>query len=175
MEVGKLYSVPCVQVRQDYLFRTKFLEWIPVLPNLHDEIEIDGDPIKHYHADSRFINPELKSYLPAIIETWLVSTETTVKELPYFQDFTDKQPAYFPFLSGQYLVLKQNVTLKKLVCPHQNYPLDECTPDENGTVTCPLHGLKWNIHTKKLDVEATIKQLKQFDKEGLIKFTCTHT
>lgn len=28
------------------------------------------------------------------------------------------------------------------VCPHQQYPLGSIVPDENGIITCPLHGLR---------------------------------
>lgn len=30
----------------------------------------------------------------------------------------------------------------RLLCPHRKYDLSQHTPDENGIVTCPLHGLR---------------------------------
>lgn len=31
------------------------------------------------------------------------------------------------------------------VCPHMLGPLDECAPDEHGTITCPWHGYRFDI------------------------------
>ena len=37
-----------------------------------------------------------------------------------------------------------------LVCPHQGASLYRVTPDPGGNVTCPLHGLRWNLDTGRL-------------------------
>ena len=38
------------------------------------------------------------------------------------------------------------------ICPHQGADLATFQPDADGRVTCPLHGLRWNIATGKLAV-----------------------
>ena len=38
-------------------------------------------------------------------------------------------------------------TLRAGVCPHRGADLSTMTPDDQGVVTCPLHGLKWNLET----------------------------
>lgn len=35
-------------------------------------------------------------------------------------------------------------------CPHRGFDLSNEVPDENGIITCPLHGLKFNAETKQL-------------------------
>ena len=34
-----------------------------------------------------------------------------------------------------------------LTCPHRGAPLGEMEPEEDGCVTCPLHGLRWDPRT----------------------------
>ena len=42
-------------------------------------------------------------------------------------------------------------TLKPgLICPHRGAPLEGMVPDSEGSVTCPLHGLRWNIETGRM-------------------------
>ena len=38
------------------------------------------------------------------------------------------------------------------ICPHQGADLATFQPDADGCVTCPLHGLCWNMTTRKLAV-----------------------
>ena len=51
-----------------------------------------------------------------------------------------------------------------LICPHRGADLSTFTPDEEGCVTCPLHGLRWHIETGKL-----VRRAKPADerREGL--------
>ena len=37
-----------------------------------------------------------------------------------------------------------------LICPHKGADLSTFTPDSEDCVTCPLHGLRWNVVTGKL-------------------------
>ena len=39
---------------------------------------------------------------------------------------------------------------KGLVCPHKGADLSTFVPDEKDFVTCPLHGLQWNVVTGEL-------------------------
>lgn len=40
-------------------------------------------------------------------------------------------------------------TMKNMICPHRGLPLVDCE-QKDGVVTCPGHGLRWNIATGKL-------------------------
>lgn len=47
--------------------------------------------------------------------------------------------------------LCEGKTLKPgLICPHRGADLSHCPPDEHGVVECPMHGVKWNIHTGQM-------------------------
>ena len=37
-----------------------------------------------------------------------------------------------------------------LICPHKGADLSTFEPDERDCVTCPLHGLTWNVRTGEL-------------------------
>lgn len=39
---------------------------------------------------------------------------------------------------------------ESMVCPHKGADLSGFTPNDEGVVTCPLHGLKWHVRTGKL-------------------------
>jgi nitrite reductase/ring-hydroxylating ferredoxin subunit len=45
--------------------------------------------------------------------------------------------------------LKHNC-IHKGKCPHRGYDLSNEIPNENGIITCPLHGLQFDKITKKL-------------------------
>ena len=42
-----------------------------------------------------------------------------------------------------------------MICPHRGADLSGMKPDENGLLTCPLHGLRWDTQTGKLSPRAT--------------------
>ena len=44
-----------------------------------------------------------------------------------------------------------------LVCPHRGAPLEGLTPDDQGCVTCPLHGLRWSLETGRLAVPGPVR------------------
>ena len=56
-------------------------------------------------------------------------------------------PSWFADLEDHYSdkQLKEN-----RICPHRGADLSTFTPDADGCITCPLHGLKWHVETGKL-------------------------
>ena len=42
-----------------------------------------------------------------------------------------------------------------MMCPHRGADLNGMKTDENGLLTCPLHGLRWDTQTGKLSPRAT--------------------
>jgi hypothetical protein len=41
------------------------------------------------------------------------------------------------------------LTMQNMTCPHRGTPLESCSPD-GDVVTCPAHGLRWNVKTGEL-------------------------
>lgn len=42
------------------------------------------------------------------------------------------------------------------VCPHRLAPLDNLPVDDESCVTCPLHGLRWNLETRRMEPKRPI-------------------
>ncbi len=47
------------------------------------------------------------------------------------------------------------------VCPHRQTPLTGLEPGQDGCVTCPLHGLRWNLQTGRLSPPPSLEALMQ--------------
>jgi len=68
--------------------------------------------------------------------------------------YTGPYPAY-PFdrpqwLHGLYEAYRRRRLKPGMVCPHRGADLTGMVLDEEGCVTCPLHGLRWNATTGKI-------------------------
>lgn len=161
LEIGKFYSVPTVFG----LFGYKYDHW-PVLGPMHDDKEVIGFPYVHYHYDFRFFNisqwdfalrytmggpphgmvmsynPELTGTKPGPI---IFRRRKCQREYPEFPSEIASS-GWLPKLQEKY----RDATLKDWTCPHKGASLRGLPIDEAGCVTCPLHGLRWNIETGKL-------------------------
>ena len=65
---------------------------------------------------------------------------------PYPYSPGDGKPSWLPRLEEAHA----DDTLHGLVCPHRGASLEGMAPDPEGCVTCPLHGLRWNLVSGKL-------------------------
>lgn len=161
LEIGKFYSVPTVYGPLGY----KFDDW-PVLGPMHDDKEVIGFPYVHYHYDFRFFNSHQWSY--ALLYTVRGLLHANV--MSYNPDFPKTKPgtvifrrrkcqreypefpiaiaakSWLPKLNQKY----KDAIMKDLTCPHKGASLRGLPIDEAGCVTCPLHGLKWNIETGQI-------------------------
>ena len=62
-------------------------------------------------------------------------------------------PAYPPtttWLRELEEAYKDSRLSESMVCPHRGADLSGFRPNDDGIVTCPLHGLKWHVRTGKL-------------------------
>ncbi len=161
IELGKFYSVPTVFG----LFGYKWDHW-PVLGQMHNDIEIIGFPFVHYHYDFRFFNAAqwvfalqytmdkpnamVMSYDPIIPETKLnpviFRRRKYYREYPEFPSVNGRPVSWLPRLAEKY----KDAIMKDLICPHKGASLRGLPIDGAGCITCPLHGLKWNIETGSL-------------------------
>lgn len=162
LTIGKFYSVPTVHG----LFGYKWDDW-PVLGPAHDDQEIIGFPYVHYHYDFRFFNADqwafalrytggtpnkmVMSHNPDCPETKLGAIafrrRKCAREYPRFPLPTYKGKwGWLPALIEKY----KDAVVKDWICPHRGASLRGLPVDEAGCVTCPLHGLRWNIETGQM-------------------------
>lgn len=153
-EVGRRYRVPTVR---GYIFR-KLRDW-PVIGPLHEDADIIGYAPLHYHIDWRFVPdrdlPPARWSLYAIVMNESPLNRSLEEQRPVVRlrlcrrtwaPYPRDKATWLPQLEAKYA----GCALKGAVCPHRGLPLDSCPADENGIVTCPGHGLRWDINTGKL-------------------------
>lgn len=174
LEVGRFYSVPTVYG----LFGYKYDDW-PVLGPMHDDIEVIGFPHVHYHYDFRFFNDRQWSF--ALRYTWGGSPHGMVmshnpdhpetkpgavvfrrrkcsREYPEFPR-EKALPGWLPKLEEKYWA----ATVKDWICPHKGASLRGLPMDKDGCITCPLHGLRWDIESGQLANAAATRRRKRVE------------
>lgn len=162
--VGKYYLVPAIWY--------KFFErvtWWPVLGPPHEDGELLEFPYQHYHHDWRFTpwcgyNRARDGYgrfsADARPFAWpLMRHGEPVPEFPTLKRLQCKRrmkmPAELTKPGQGFSVVQKHFaghTVKEgphgLICPHRGAPLHTISPDEDGVVTCLLHGLRICTRTR---------------------------
>lgn len=170
-EIGRMYLVPCV-----YGIWGTLRDWWPVLGPWHEDREIIGFPKPHYHLDPRFVReltPHRTRTLTPIMtvrefsmpmQEWEATTHKGVPVIGTGQKLGDPvlrrrrlrrhMPEYpravAPWLTRLECAYRNHRLKAGLVCPHRGAPLRGLPVDSSGCVTCPLHGLRWNVATGEL-------------------------
>lgn len=164
--VGRMYLVPCVRVEEHgNLFVPQ--GWVPVTGPKHEDMEHVGFPWAHWHYDFRFLADRQLRVLSKhtyghVLGAVRFNLEHTAipevgsapelrrmkcrRELPPYPH-REVEQAWGPGLRAA--CADKVVTCGK--CPHRGLPL-ESLPREPGTnvVTCPGHGLRWDLATGRL-------------------------
>lgn len=172
-ETGRVYLVPTVYFKWFHLERL----WPVLLPG-HSDGDFLGFPHPHHHVDGRFV-PDLVrrsivrrgppgrtfkdicSGWPLARRTREPSTENPVFWRPRrcmkssvghtrFQEAGLLWSMYRHFSGHQ--CRRRNGAW---VCPHRGYELRE-KPDEDGYLTCPMHGLR--VHAETGIVETDVRE-----------------
>lgn len=165
-EVGKFYSVPVVRTLDNH----RPTGYVPILGPLHSDAGIINFPHEHWHIDWRFASKPLWAYASGIwrSESHCYSVVQQPRAVPSWglKPLIDEKfgvqvmrmkckrefPSY-PYSKAVWLTeLKKKFagcTLKPgRICPHQGVPV--VGPADGDIVTCPGHGLRWNIKTGEL-------------------------
>ena len=170
-QVGTFYKVPCVRVGSALPACARPNGWIPILLPWHEDAAIIGFPHPHYHYDPRFLGPweyegfsfnKILTRHPVITYPELRVADTSLtfftgsitfrrlkckRVMPEYPVFAkDWHDRHWPGLLECTYATKQ---LKHGICPHKGIDLTTC-PVIDGVVTCPGHGLRWNVKTGRL-------------------------
>lgn len=154
-EVGRFYRVPCVLTEKHSWLGSG---WQPVIGPMHSDAGVVNFPYNHWHIDLRFV-PKKVRYLPEfLIGTPIMKDDlygspvVTAGPEPRLKKCQRPMPVYpihrarwIPALEAEYT----QVRMKNMVCPHRGLPLHGC-PQDGDIVTCPGHGLRWNVKTGEL-------------------------
>ena len=117
---------------------------IPIHNNLHNDRE-SGQEEKHYHTDTRFVfgRPSLFRIVPDQCENFKIEKRMLKCHYEKEQMFTPVNVIKNSkkFKKGHILVMKD------FKCIHKGFDLSNIKPDDDGIITCPLHGLQYCSRT----------------------------
>ena len=160
--VGRYYTVPTVRGK----VYSDLYDW-PVMGPEHEDAEFINFPHQHYHVDWRFVPERLFNSIgkyglnTSILGTPLMNGEKSngrwlhehglpdplMKRLRCKREFPEYPKApWMKDLEEKY----EGCRLKTAICPHRGIALDNLPCNEDGIVTCPAHGLRWNIKTGEM-------------------------
>jgi hypothetical protein len=160
--VGTWYRVPHI------VATTGLAGCWPVLGPIHEDAEIIGQPLAHYHFDPRFLSA---SDFARICDPSIHPIEGagTGKQrvfgavlIPNDHHFPILLPArcqrrmppyvpagFLPWLSSLEAAYRDTRTDCR-TCPHRGMPLATFPVDRDGAVTCRGHGLRWDVSSGAL-------------------------
>lgn len=150
--VGRYYLVPCVLGG----WYGQQREW-PVIGPVHDDRAHFNFPYAHYHLDTRFVRARDASL------RWLANSPVLLGDIrdpaPSYRRRLCRRPeAGFAACIDEIRSLKSwhhfteayaDARLRRdaagnWVCPHRGFSLASCPVGPDGTIVCPLHGLRWH-------------------------------
>lgn len=154
-EIGRFYKVPTVRGRLYHIER----DW-PVIGPKHEDGKHISFPYQHFHIDWRFVSVrdyrrvcgravvavagivllEGNGRPNAVLPSPVIRYRKCVREIEPFPGA--------PWLAELQAAFADH-KLKDMICPHRGLPLAGC-PQTDDVVTCPGHGLKWNVRTGEL-------------------------
>ena len=166
--VGRYYMVPCVEVQTGVSGLSAGF-W-PVTGPQHEDHDVIGFPYRHWHVDLRFLSAQQAgekamqwgSVLTTERKTWCfwpgpgdiegipgIATQVTMQRRRCM-----RTAEWFPRLRALWMSeLEQkheSCVVKCGKCPHRGLPLESLPRERGDIVTCPGHGLRWDLKTGKL-------------------------
>lgn len=161
--VGDYYLVPTVTAK----YFARIAPW-PVLGPQHDDVEIFGFRLQHYHIDPRFLSRrEAKSRIEHASTSYVLHGEvdrafgesTPLPDIVWRKlrcnraGFSFSTPWRYRVDLAPLTMLRNTFAGRQcrrnaggFVCPHKNAPLGSIAAVE-GIITCPLHGLRIDAQT----------------------------
>ena len=176
-EVGKFYDVLCVYAKWPNMDARP--RWWPVLGPQHEDSDFINAGYQHYHVDFRFLNDASRELLrgpqgpsrafsvvvtsvnivaeSAGLPTRDSSAERMLEDDSWFQVRRVKCKAQWPAYPSRFAWWLSELEAAYMgerlrggrYCPHKGTDLSTIKPD-GDVVTCPLHGLRWNVRTGEL-------------------------
>lgn len=158
-EVGRFYLVPVIR---DFKYMGRVDSW-PVIGPAHTDNDILNFLHRHYHVDARFLTATQVKF----IENWSGHTvngavgrwplHTRGVDLPRGRPNVARRKcrtADSNYVYGDNPVIQElrkaygervepvRLSDGRVLCPHRKADLTQFPVDDDGIVTCPLHGLR---------------------------------
>lgn len=152
--IGRYYLVPCVLMPD----KNGAADLMPIFGDSHDDREI-GATFEHWHFDFRFFSQrQLRRHgrpLYAMVAKVEFSIGRTVRRLKCKRQFPEwpglDERREWGTTGEAFLRRVQSLCAGRKLCgmrcPHKGFDLSSIPADEKGIVTCPGHGLRFNLKT----------------------------
>ncbi len=169
--VGQTYAVPCYRQEAHVVGQAiQGATYLPVYLPAHEDGELLSFPVWHYHVDHRFMSdgevesryrqrvqlrgdekprsPDLRRSLADSLDLVHTNDGTPDYASVWWKPMVcyaseQRTTASLPALVTHF----RDKPLSCLRCPHKGVNLADIAPDRWGHVTCPAHGLRWNVRT----------------------------
>lgn len=134
--------------KEEY-FLDRYYFIVPLIDHPHSDRE-NGQEEIHYHVDTRYFgNQKLQRGYQISTSYHRISKDKYRLEHFYLKKHTDIIKDVTTVFAIKNSKLKHNC-IHKGKCPHRGFDLTNIAPDKDGVITCPLHGLKFDRHSKKI-------------------------
>lgn len=159
--IGEKYMVRCVLYNSAFDKEIKI--WIPVFSHKHSDKGYQE--ALHYHLDNRFTEEYFMLRMREVMENgedefakqnkgygeWSLAVRDDLVEKEEYKKMIYLRHMSLPKDQLFHKIIDQmkGKTMKDMICPHHGASLKSC-PVVDGVVTCPQHGMKWNVKTGKL-------------------------
>ena len=171
--MGRYYRVPTVTIPLLNMDPRIAGRTYPIMGPLHEDVAIIGFHATHWHVDPRFMSDrQLRAYVLGLPDYpddvaalgWPLSIEVvkSMYGMPAGLRIVDPCPEVvlrlrkchremplFPSRYGWQKCLEDAYAGERLkpglICPHRGFQLAGLTPDAEGHVVCPGHGLCWDV------------------------------
>ena len=166
-KIGRFYLVPTV----DYIWLEVADRW-PIIGPKHSDKQIIDFPYQHYHVDGRFLSPKQvrrvysreKSLEFTLAVYPLCQYRRNRVHIADFDVFPHPEPVWrrrkcqrhleYPTWASHWQVpleeAYKSYSLIDGICPHRGAYIGNMVPDHHGAITCPLHGLRWDLKTGEM-------------------------
>lgn len=118
---------------------------VPIYDCLHDDVEF-GQSYKHYHMDTRYCSLRKEDKPQYILHTDPRPLPENYEGIIYMDLYLDISVEPYP-TSNKLIPQYTGTKLNCKTCPHRGYNLKDILPDEDGVITCPLHGTRIDNET----------------------------
>ena len=187
MQLGKFYEVRCLRTDWSKTNKPEWIPVIGPIHDDRDHIKFDeqhfhvdfrflGKKLRIAAAEHRhgnrginlvFVLP-ISKVLPLQSDSWLKLNDPMLQNFPeesYMKTmklkFKTEYPEYDfepPWLLSMETAYRNARLGPDMICPHRGTDLNGMKTDENGLLTCPLHGLRWDTKTGKLAPSVTPRE-----------------
>lgn len=172
--IGETYLVPCIRAASFAPMEASTLalcvaedgEFMPVIGTKHNDARYGFGAVTHYHFDYRFLRQGLMDWIdlrrsgltgpPESPLDWVLPEQALHEDFAHLEPMVclREMPEHEFFHNSNVWLLQPHFKDKRIdpkdpMCAHHKVCLASLKA-KDGAVTCPAHGLRWNLKSGEL-------------------------